>query len=173
VLFSYHGIPESQIYKASVDNYCKIGECCNTYHKKNQYCYRAQCYHTTRLIAQALDIPQEKYSVSFQSRLGPVPWIQPFTDVVLKQLAEAGKKKVLAFSPAFVADCLETTVEVGETYKEDFETLGGERWQLVESLNTHPLWIACLKDLVMKSDAVYQKEEERGFASPRAEKQKL
>jgi ferrochelatase len=145
VLFSYHGIPESQIYKASVDNYCKIDQCCNTYHKKNQYCYRAQCYHTSRLIARALDLPQEKYSVSFQSRLGPVPWIQPFTDVVLKELAAAGKKKVLAFSPAFVADCLETTVEVGETYKEDFETLGGERWQLVESLNTHPLWIACLR----------------------------
>ncbi len=171
VLFSYHGVPESQIYKASVDNYCKIGQCCNTYHKKNQFCYRAQCYHTSRLIANALDIPEEKYSVAFQSRLGPVPWIKPYTDEALKRLAEEGKKKVLAFSPAFVADCLETTIEVGETYKEEFENIGGERWQLVESLNTNPIWIECLKDLVLKNDAEYVEEKIPEPSS--TEKQKL
>lgn len=169
VLFSYHGVPESQIYKASTDNYCKIDQCCNTYHKKNQYCYRAQCFHTSRLIAKALDIPEEKYSVSFQSRLGPVPWIKPYTDEALKQLAGEGKKKVLAFSPAFVADCLETTIEVGETYKEEFESIGGEHWQLVESLNTHPLWIECLKDLVLKNDVDYKKAQPKAIARNKEE----
>lgn len=151
-VFSYHGVPVSQIEKASVDNYCKVGSCCNTYHKKNQYCYRAQCFHTTRVIAEKLGIPQEKYTVTFQSRLGPVPWIRPYTDEVLEELAEKGIKRVLVFSPAFVADCLETTLEVGETYKEQFEEAGGEVWQLVDSLNDHPRWIECLRDLVLRND---------------------
>nr|WKN37854.1 ferrochelatase [Tunicatimonas sp. TK19036] len=151
VLFSYHGVPVSQIMKGSQDNYCQVGTCCNKYHKKNQFCYRAQCFQTSRVLAEKLGIPEEKYTVSFQSRLGPVPWIRPYTDEVLQELAEKGIKKVLAFSPAFVADCLETTLEVGETYKEDFLEAGGEVWQLVESLNDHPLWVACLKDLVLQN----------------------
>ncbi len=148
-LFSYHGLPVRQIEKSSVDHYCKVGTCCDVYHKKNQFCYRAQCYHTTRVIAEKLGIPKDKYTVTFQSRLGPVPWVKPYTDEVLQELAAQGIKRVLVFSPAFVADCLETTVEVGETYKEQFKEAGGETWQLVDSLNDHPLWIACLEDLVM------------------------
>ena len=148
VLFSYHGVPVRQIEKASYDNYCKVGTCCNTYHKKNAYCYRAQCFQTTRVLAKKLGIPEEKYTVTFQSRLGPVPWIRPFTDEVLKELAQKGAKRVLAFSPAFVADCLETTVEVGQQYQEDFKEAGGDVWDLVESLNDHPLWVDCLADLV-------------------------
>ncbi len=159
-LFSYHGLPVRQIEKASVDNYCKVGDCCNVYHKKNQYCYRAQCFQTTRMIAEKLGIPQEKYTVTFQSRLGPVPWVRPFTDVVLEDLAQKGIKRVLAFSPAFVADCLETTVEVGDTYKEQFKEAGGDTWQLVDSLNDHPLWIACLKNMVIQhGDTMPRKED--------------
>jgi ferrochelatase len=153
VVFSYHGVPVSQIKKGSQDNYCKVGDCCNSFHKKNQFCYRAQCFQTSRVLAEKLKIPPEKYTVSFQSRLGPVPWIRPYTDEVLEELAEKGIKKVLAFSPAFVADCLETTLEVGEEYKEDFLEAGGEVWQLVESLNDHPKWIDCLKDLVLQNTA--------------------
>ncbi len=153
ILFSYHGIPVSQIKKGSQDNYCKVGSCCDTFHKKNQFCYRAQCFQTSRVLAGKLNIPPEKYTVSFQSRLGPVPWIRPYTDEVLVELAEKGITKVMAFSPAFVADCLETTLEVGEEYKEDFLEAGGEVWQLVESLNDHPKWIACLKDLVLQNTA--------------------
>src|SRR5690606_36577280 len=107
--------------------------------------YRAQCFHTSRVLAEKLGIPKDKYTVSFQSRLGPVPWIRPYTDEVLEELAKEGKKKILAFSPAFVADCLETTLEVGETYQEQFLEAVGEAWDLAESLNDHPLWIACLK----------------------------
>ena len=147
-VFSYHGLPERQILKGSVGDQCKLGSCCSKFHERNQYCYRAQCYQTTRLLASKLGIPEEKYTVCFQSRLGRDPWIKPYTDHVLEELATSGKKKVLAFSPAFVADCLETTVEVGETYKDDFIKAGGEQWDLVESLNDDPLWVECLADMV-------------------------
>lgn len=147
-VFSYHGLPERQIKKASVGDQCQLGACCKTYHDRNRFCYRAQCFHTTRLIARKLGIPEEQYTVCFQSRLGKDPWIQPYTEEVLQQLATRGMKKVLAFSPAFVSDCLETTIEVGETYKERFVEEGGVQWDLVESLNDDPMWVACLADLV-------------------------
>ena len=147
-VFSYHGLPERQIHKASVDNFCQLGACCDSLSAENQYCYRAQCFLTTRLIADQLGIPKEKYATTFQSRLGKDPWIKPYTDDFLKELAGKGIKKVLAFSPAFVADCLETTVEVGETFKEEFIAAGGEKWDLVESLNIHPQWVDCLSNLI-------------------------
>ncbi len=149
-VFSYHGLPERQIKKASVNNYCKLGSCCQSFNDNNRFCYRAQCFHTTRMIAEKLKIPAEKYTVCFQSRLGNDPWVKPYTEEVLKQLASEGKKKVLAFSPAFVSDCLETTIEVGETYHEQFIELGGVRWDLVESLNDDPMWVECLAQLVRK-----------------------
>lgn len=147
-LFSYHGLPERQIYKASVGDQCKIGTCCNSFHERNQFCYRAQCFHTTRLIATRLGLAEDQYTVCFQSRLGKDPWVQPYTENVLEELAARGVKKVLAFSPAFVSDCLETTIEVGETYQERFKEHGGERWDLVESLNDDPMWVTCLAELV-------------------------
>jgi ferrochelatase len=150
-IFSYHGLPERQILKASVDNYCRLGDCCSVYTRKNRYCYRAQCFHTSRLVAAELGIPPEKYVVSFQSRLGKNPWIKPYTDELIKELPAQGIKRVLAFSPAFVADCLETIIEVGEEFREIFEEAGGERWQLVESLNSHPLWVKALKEMVLRS----------------------
>jgi ferrochelatase len=148
-LFSYHGLPESQIRKGSVDGYCQLSDkCCGNYTKINQFCYRGQCFHTTRLISQKLGLPAARIMTSFQSRLGNDPWIKPYTDVVINQLSEKGVKKVLVFSPAFVADCLETTVEVGEEYKEKFEELGGEQWDLVPSLNSTETWVDCVRDLV-------------------------
>lgn len=147
-VFSYHGLPERQIRKGSVGDQCQLGGCCGKFHERNQYCYRAQCFHTTRLLAKKLGIPEEKYTVSFQSRLGKDPWIKPYTDFIIKDLAKEGKKKVLAFSPAFVSDCLETTVEVGEEYLELFQEAGGEQWDLVESLNDDPLWVECLAGIV-------------------------
>lgn len=148
VLFSYHGIPERHIKKGSVSDQCKLDTCCNTFHERNRYCYRAQCFYTSRLLAKALGIKEEQYTTTFQSRLGKNPWIQPYTDVVLKDLPGQGKKKVLVYSPAFIADCLETTLEVGEEFKEEFEEAGGEVWDLVPGLNTSELWVECLKDLV-------------------------
>jgi ferrochelatase len=102
-------------------------------------------------MAEAIGIPEKKYTVSFQSRLGKDPWIKPYTDEILTELPGKGIKKVLAFSPAFVADCLETTIEVGHEFKEAFLAAGGDQWQLVESLNAHPLWVETLKELVTEN----------------------
>ncbi|MEQ6120782.1 ferrochelatase [Reichenbachiella sp. MALMAid0571] len=150
-VFSYHGLPERQILKAEIKT-CKLGECCNNYGAHNKYCYRAQCFETSKLLAQRLNIPQEKYTVSFQSRLGKTPWIKPYTDHLIAELATGGVKNVLVFSPAFISDCLETTLEVGETYKEQFIEAGGDSWDLVESLNTHPTWVKCLVDIIRKKN---------------------
>lgn len=151
IVFSYHGIPERQIKAAAVNNYCQINDkCCARYHVSNQYCYRAQCYQTSRLLAEALGIPEEKYTVSFQSRLGKDPWIKPYTDIIIRDFPAKGIKKVLAFSPSFIADCLETTIEVGEEFREIFMEAGGEHWQLVESLNDSETWVECLKTMVLK-----------------------
>ena len=151
-LFSYHGLPEHQILKSSCDHYCRLGDCCSVYSSKNQYCYRAQCFETTRLLVKELGIKKEDYTICFQSRLGKTPWIKPYTDEIIKQLPGRGIKKVLVFSPAFVADCLETTVEIGIEYKKLFLEHGGESWQLVESLNIDPMWVECLKQMVLTRD---------------------
>jgi ferrochelatase len=158
-IFSYHGLPERHIRKSSFENYCQLNDkCCSVYHRKNKYCYRAQCFHTSRLLAKALNIDDDNYTVTFQSRLGKDPWIKPYTDEVIKTLPSKGIKKVLAFSPSFVADCLETTIEVGSEFKEIFEEAGGDHWQLVESLNVHPIWIECLATMV-KGKSAKQKQE--------------
>lgn len=150
-IFSYHGLPERQIRKGSVGNQCKLGSCCNKFHERNQFCYRAQCFQTTRLVADKLGLTKDQYTVCFQSRLGKDPWVKPYTEDVLKDLAKNGKKKVLAFSPAFVSDCLETTIEVGEEYKEEFMEEGGEQWDLVPSLNVNPKWVKSLENLVLNN----------------------
>jgi len=149
ILFSYHGLPERQILKGDVTHkQCKLGSCCDTLNRHNQFCYRAQCFETTRLLVKELGLAEGTYTTSFQSRLGRTPWIKPYTDEVIKELAARGIKSVLAFSPSFVADCLETTIEIGDEYRELFEEVGGEHWQLVESLNDSEIWVETLVDLV-------------------------
>ena len=149
VIFSYHGLPERQIKKASSQGYCQINDkCCDNYNAKNQYCYRAQCFQTSKLLAKGLGLDESQYTTTFQSRLGKTPWIKPYTDEVLKELPEKGIKKVLAFSPAFVADCLETTIEVGETFRDEFIAAGGEAWDLVQSLNADEAWVDGLAEMV-------------------------
>jgi protoporphyrin/coproporphyrin ferrochelatase len=149
IVFSYHGLPARQIKKGDcTGETCKLGSCCDTIHALNQHCYRAQCFETTRLLVKELGLKEGSYTTCFQSRLGRDPWVQPYTDDVVKELAAKGIKRVLAFSPAFVADCLETTIEVAEEYKEMFEEKGGEHWVLVESLNDSEAWVDLLVDLV-------------------------
>lgn len=150
VIFSYHGLPERQVLKGSDKGYCQLGACCNTYNKRNKYCYRAACFATSRLLAVELGLREDQYTISFQSRLLKDPWLQPYTDEVLKTLPAKGIKKVLAYSPAFVADCLETTIEVGDEFKHMFLDAGGEKWQLVESLNSEPMWVDAVKEMVLQ-----------------------
>jgi len=149
ILFSYHGLPERQVDKVYDEGVCADHDCEHSITEENKYCYKATCYATTRLLAEKLNLTPDRYTVCFQSRLDK-KWLRPFSDEVVKECAVKGMKKILVFSPAFTADCLETIIEIGEEYQEIFEHHGGEKVQLVESLNDHPLWVACLKDLVLQ-----------------------
>jgi protoporphyrin/coproporphyrin ferrochelatase len=148
VLFSYHGLPERQLDKAHVSGLCRDKDCEHHLTNENQFCYKATCYATTRLLAEKLNIPADKYTVCFQSRLDE-GWVKPYSDVVIKDSAKKGMKRLLVFSPAFTADCLETIIEIGEEYQELFHEHGGDKVQLVESLNDHPLWIKCMRELIL------------------------
>jgi ferrochelatase len=150
VVFSYHGLPERQILKASAHyggNTCQMGGCCNSITKNNQYCYRANSFETTRQLVKALNIPEGKYTTSFQSRLDK-KWLKPFSDKVIEELAAKGNKNILVFSPAFVADCLETIYEIGTEYQEIFKEHGGEKVTLVNSLNTNEVWVKAIKEII-------------------------
>jgi len=149
ILFSFHGLPQRQLIKSDhTHSYClKVNDCCKTLNDTNKFCYSAQSHHTAKLIAEKLNIPEEKYTICFQSRLGSDPWVQPYTSEVVAKLAREGKKRLLVFCPAFVADCLETVYEVTEEYGGEFKALGGEHVQLVESLNDSPIWIDALEGM--------------------------
>jgi ferrochelatase len=153
-VFSYHGLPERHIMKGSAHygaDSCKLGSCCDSITEKNQYCYRANCFETTRQLVKRLNIPQGKFETTFQSRLDN-KWIKPYSDKVVEAKAKEGMKNILIFSPAFVADCLETIYEIGTEYDEIFKHNGGNKVTLVESLNDSPIWIKALKNMVLKAN---------------------
>ena len=147
ILFSYHGLPERHVDKVYNDGLCEDQPCEAEINEHNKLCYKATCYATTRLIANQLGITEKDYTVCFQSRLDK-KWLHPFSDKIVEEQGKKGAKKLLVFSPAFIADCLETIVEIGEEYQEIFEEFGGEKVQLVPSSNDHPLFINCLETLV-------------------------
>jgi ferrochelatase len=153
VLFSFHGLPVRHIHKTDVTkSHCFASpSCCDTMTSTN--CYRAQCYFTARELATRLGLPAEKYTVCFQSRLGRTPWIQPYTDVVLDEVAAKGVKRLAVFCPAFVADCLETLEEIGIRAKAQFTAHGGEDLVLVPSLNSSPAWVAAVAALAQRQVA--------------------
>lgn len=152
VLFSYHGLPERQVDKVYDDGLCQDRDCEHEMTPENTYCYKATCYGTSRLLAEGLGIPEDRYTVCFQSRLDK-KWLEPFADEMVEAQARQGARKLLVFSPSFVADCLETTIEIAHEYQELFVESGGETIQLVESLNDHPAWIEALAALVEESPA--------------------
>lgn len=146
-IFSFHGVPERYLKKEN--SYCKCdGQCCRSIVPKNNLCYSAQCHATAFAIAKNLGIEDKDLTVSYQSRFGPERWLHPYTDEVMEQQIEKGNKKILVFSPAFVADCLETTIEISYEYKEEFLEAGGEKLDLVASLNDDPAWIDFIAKMV-------------------------
>ncbi len=148
-LFSFHGIPQRQLRKSDTNNYClKSKDCCMSLCDSNKMCYSAQCYDTAYKIADNMGLSRDQYSIGFQSRLGKDPWTEPFTPDVLKDLNAKGIKNLLVFSPSFVSDCLETTIEIGDEYHEEWEEMGGEKLHLVESLNENPLWVEAIEDII-------------------------
>jgi ferrochelatase len=129
--------------------HCLHGDgCCDALDTVNRHCYRAQCYATSRLLAEELTLTPDRYQVTFQSRLGRVPWIKPYTDVALRELPKRGVKRLAVLCPAFVADCLETLEEIGLRGKDTFLAAGGEAFHLVPSLNAHPMWVEAVAEMV-------------------------
>lgn len=151
VVFSYHGVPVRHINKSCKVPGCTEEGCKNNYNEARLYCYRAACYETTRGIVEILNIPENHYEVVFQSRLGRDPWLEPYAEPRIIELAKEGKKNVLVFSPAFVSDCLETTIEIGHEYQEVFEENGGHKLQLVENLNSRDEWAEALKEILLEA----------------------
>jgi len=147
VLFSYHGLPQSQIRKSDPDGWClQRADCCETVGPHNRFCYRAQCFATTRAIASRLAIPS--YDTTFQSRLAPQKWIPPYTDRELASLREAGVNRLAVLTPSFVADCLETLEEIGIRLRNQWDELGGEAFLLVPCVNASPRWVSAVADMV-------------------------
>ncbi len=152
-VFSYHGIPERHITKrhsAGAHNLKAADSCCSD-PALQAYCYRHQVITTTRLVAEKLGIPRGKYALSFQSRLGRDPWLQPYTAASLAQWPAQGYKKIVLACPAFISDCLETIEEMGEEGKEIFLQAGGERFTLVPCLNTHEKWVSAASQLIRET----------------------
>jgi ferrochelatase len=143
ILFTYHGVPERHIFKGDVTgNHClKTANCCEVDSPAHQYCYRHQCIKTTALVTERLQIREQEFEVSFQSRLGQDKWLTPYTAQRLIELPKDGIKKLLVVCPAFVSDCLETLEEIAEQGKEIFLHAGGESFTVIPCLNIHPLWI--------------------------------
>jgi protoporphyrin/coproporphyrin ferrochelatase len=143
LLFSFHGVPERHIRKGDITGcHClKVTNCCETDSPAHTYCYSHQCKKTAVLVAERLGIPKEKYSISFQSRLGREEWLKPYTAKRLEEMPKEGIKKLLVACPAFVSDCLETLEEIAEEGKEEFMHAGGESFTMIPCLNTQKAWV--------------------------------
>jgi ferrochelatase len=152
VLFSYHGLPEKQVRKSDrSDDWClTANDCCAEMNDVNRFCYRAQCFATTRALAAELDLPPERYSTTFQSRLAGQKWIEPYTDKSLPGLHAAGVRRLAVLTPSFVADCLETLEEIGIRGRKQWMELGGEDLLLIPCVNADPAWAQAVAEMVRR-----------------------
>jgi len=150
LLFSYHGIPKRHIRKTDVTkSHCAIdGSCCNTPSPAHEFCYRHQCYETTRQVVKLLGIPEGKYSQTFQSRLAGDKWLTPYTDVEINKMPEQGIKKLAVVTPAFVSDCLETLEEIAMEANHQFKEHGGEEFMAIPCLNDGDEWCGVVADWI-------------------------
>ena len=142
ILFSYHGIPVSHLKISDpTKKHCyKINNCCSVKSDAHKTCYKHQVTVTTELVAKNLSLDENKFSISFQSRLANEPWLKPYTDSELERLAKSGKKNLVIVTPAFVTDCLETLEEIVMEGKEEFLEAGGENYYYVPCLNDDISW---------------------------------
>jgi ferrochelatase len=142
LLFSYHGIPKRHIRKTDITkSHCKMDRtCCSTPSPAHEFCYSHQCYETTKLVTEYLNIPKEKYSQTFQSRLAGDKWLTPYTDVEINKMPEKGIQKLAVVTPAFVSDCLETLEEIAMEANEEFLHHGGKEFKAITCLNDEEDW---------------------------------
>lgn len=152
LLLSFHGLPERHLRRADPTGaHClAVKDCCQTDSPAHRTCYRAQCFKTVAALVRRAGVPEGKYSVAFQSRLGPMPWLTPRTDRELARLGQAGTKRLLVICPSFVADCLETLEEIGIRGRALFRAAGGDELALIPCLNDHPLWLEALEQWVLR-----------------------
>lgn len=150
ILFSYHGLPVRQVHNLSRCSRCEQDRACPSINSNNRDCYRAQSYHTSKLIAKSCDISNVDYSTTFQSRLGRIPWIKPYTDEYLEELRNKGVENLLVACPSFVIDCLETIEEIGMRAAEDWSALGGGKLILTPCLNSDTTWVEALAAMIMR-----------------------
>ncbi len=149
ILFSYHGLPERHVEQTHQNKPCTDFNCTREINEQNHACYRAQAYHNTRLLADELSLDEKQYTVCFQSRFGK-RWLSPFTEDLIIEKAHSGVKKLLVIPMSFVADCLETIVEINTEYKELFLNNGGNELKMPESLNDDDIWVDALAGMVKK-----------------------
>lgn len=161
ILFSYHGIPERHVKKTDcTGTHClKTENCCGVDSPAHAFCYRHQVITTTELVTDKLKIDKNKFSYSFQSRLGRDAWLKPFTATQLEHFPKQGIKKLLVVCPAFVSDCLETLEEIEKEGKEDFLKAGGENLTMIPALNENKDWIDCVEELIKKEMQLSEKSE--------------
>lgn len=131
LLFSFHGIPQ---------RYAERGDP-----------YALQCRQTAQRVADQLGLASEQWSLAFQSRFGREPWLQPYTDETLAQLARSGVKRLDILCPGFAADCLETLEEIAEEGQQIFLAAGGEEYRYIPALNDSAAHIQLLLALVTQS----------------------
>lgn len=154
LLFSYHGVPERHIRKGDITGHHCLSSaaCCDTDSPAHAYCYRHQVITTMRLVARELGLPEDRYGLSFQSRLGREEWLRPYTAELLRELPARGIRKLVVLSPAFVSDCLETLEEMAMQGREQFLEAGGESYRMVPCLNTDPLWVDAIAGWLQEAD---------------------
>jgi ferrochelatase len=150
LLFSFHGVPERHLVNTDpTHQHClQSADCCSVDSIAHATCYRHQCLQTMNLVTAALGLAPNKFSFSFQSRLGREPWLKPYTDFRFQEMPKEGIKNLLVVCPAFVSDCLETLEEIEIRGRESFLEAGGVRYQMIPCLNTNPVWVQTLADWV-------------------------
>ena len=127
VLFSFHGLPQRHVDEGDP--------------------YAVHCQQTARLLAEALHLSEDRWLLSYQSRFGREPWLNPATDLLLAQLPAQGKKRLLVVCPGFVSDCLETLEEIAISGKERFLAAGGKQFKLLPCLNDTAQWLTALTQM--------------------------
>lgn len=133
LLISFHGLPRSYVERGDP--------------------YPEHCRATFEDLREKTALPRDKIMLCYQSRFGPQPWLEPYTDRTLDDLGRAKWGRVLVAAPGFTADCLETLEELGMAGEELFHRAGGGDYHVAPCLNDHPAWIAAMKTIVLEESA--------------------
>ncbi|MEN8212993.1 MAG: ferrochelatase [Pseudomonadota bacterium] len=130
LLLSFHGIPREYSDKGDP--------------------YADECRQTAALLVKKLELADDQWQMTYQSRLGPTQWLQPYTDATVQELASNGVKSLDVVCPGFSVDCLETLEEIAMENRDNFIHAGGEAFHYIPALNADPAHIAMMQELVYK-----------------------